>query len=86
MKSEFRRTMLAAAAVLAVSSVFAPLGAQAGEFALSPWQWFRPHHHHRAAAHHPRRVVWRESRLEAFPRRACGSLACPGFIILGVGF
>jgi len=87
MKSKgLRGTLLAAAAVLTVSSVFAPIGAQAGEFDFPSFQWFRSHHHHRVTAHHPRRVAWRETRLETFPRPACGSLACPGFIILGVGF
>lgn len=86
MKSrELQRTVLAMAAILTVSSVVAPVGAQAGEFDLPVSQWFRPHHH-RVTAHHPRRVAWRETRLESLPRSTCASLACPGFIILGVGF
>jgi hypothetical protein len=84
-RKEFRRTLLAAAAVLTMSSLAAPAGAQASEFDMPVFYWFKAHPH-RAAAHRPRRAAWRETRLEAPRRPACVSLACPGFVILGVGF
>lgn len=83
--------VLVTIAALIVSGAFMNIGAKSAEFDAARFDGFGSHRPRLEPVPQPRRMLnWRAGNFEA-PRRpaakvACVSLACPGFVLLGVGF
>ncbi|WP_036263704.1 hypothetical protein [Methylocapsa aurea] len=87
---KLRNTIVAALAILTVSSALAEASEQSVAFDMPFLEWLSRQPPRQAPPHPRRRAMWRETHVAPLPlppqRLACVSLSCPGVIILGVGF